>query len=186
MRVAVITRDRFLYQKIKLTLLGEAEVELEPSLASAGGYDVYLADIRDGAADSTATQGGTVFTLGDGGDLALPFAYDSLFALLDGGDDGAPELTLGAKCAFLRGERISLTEVEHALLSVLYEAGGEYVCREELLERVWGDGTDAGVVNVYVYYLRQKLERGEKIINTSRKLGYKIDEKYLGRRRGDA
>ena len=41
-------------------------------------------------------------------------------------------------------------------------------------------GADEGVLNVYVHYLREKLERGgEKIIISSRGLGYKIDEKYL-------
>jgi DNA-binding response OmpR family regulator len=35
------------------------------------------------------------------------------------------------------------------------------------------------VLNVYVHYLREKLEDGKKIIISSRKLGYKIDERYL-------
>ena len=43
-----------------------------------------------------------------------------------------------------------------------------------------GDDADGGILNVYVHYLREKLEkRGEKIIISSRKSGYKIDEKYL-------
>ena len=63
---------------------------------------------------------------------------------------------------------------------MLYEKKGEYVSREELRLGVWDEDTDSGVVNVYIHYLRQKLERGEKIINTSRSLGYKIDEKYIG------
>ena len=32
---------------------------------------------------------------------------------------------------------------------------------------------------MYVHYLREKLERGEKIIISSRNHGYKIDAKYL-------
>jgi len=54
--------------------------------------------------------------------------------------------------------------------------------REELLSRVWGNDTDPGVLNVYVHYLREKLERGgEKIILSSRKCGYRISEKYAMR-----
>ena len=35
-------------------------------------------------------------------------------------------------------------------------------------------------MNVYIHYLREKLEAdGEKIILSSRSHGYKIDEKYL-------
>ena len=121
-----------------------------------------------------------IITMGEGGDLPLPFAFTELFSAIEGCGGNAPKLTLGERCAYLRGEKIPLTEVELALLRVLYDAKGEYVSREELLSRVWAEGTDNGVVNVYVYYLRQKLERGEKIINTSRKLGYKIDANYLG------
>jgi DNA-binding response OmpR family regulator len=37
-----------------------------------------------------------------------------------------------------------------------------------------------GLINVYVHYLREKLEvGGEKIINSSRKNGYAIDEKFI-------
>ena len=53
--------------------------------------------------------------------------------------------------------------------------------REEILSTVWGGEADSGVINVYIHYLREKLEVcGEKIILSSRKCGYKIDEKYLG------
>ena len=66
-------------------------------------------------------------------------------------------------------------------MSVIYGAGGEFISREEILERVWKNSADSGVINVYVHYLREKLERhGEKIILSSRKGGYRIDEKYLG------
>ena len=40
---------------------------------------------------------------------------------------------------------------------------------------------DEKTVNVYIHYLREKLESGgEKIIISSRNMGYKIDSKYLG------
>jgi two-component system OmpR family response regulator len=90
-------------------------------------------------------------------------------------------LTLGDKCAILKGERIPLTELEYSLLSILVGAKGEYVGREKLLLSVWGKDVAEGILNVYVHYLREKLEKGgEKIIVSSRKQGYKISERYKG------
>ena len=59
--------------------------------------------------------------------------------------------------------------------------GGEFVSRDELSRAVWGEGADGGILNVYIHYLREKLEsKGEKVIISSRRGGYKIDGKYLG------
>ena len=59
-------------------------------------------------------------------------------------------------------------------------ANGEFVSREEILSQVWNGDADCGIINVYIHYLREKIEHGEKIILSSRKQGYCIDEKYLG------
>jgi len=82
----------------------------------------------------------------------------------------------------LFGEVIRLTEVEFRLLSALASAPvGEFVSRERLINEVWGGESDCGVVNVYIHYLRTKLEhRGEKVIISSRREGYKLDER-IGR-----
>ena len=188
MRVAVLSKNIFLYQKIRLTLLKKAQVELIDELCDADGFDICLADTdtipkekltseNKSSPDCAVTK---IVTIGNKAELQIPFTFDSLCAILDSEDTSTKKLTLGERCAYLRGERIPLTEVEYSLLRMLYDAGGEFVNREELRLKVWDENTDSGVVNVYVYYLRQKLERGEKIINTSRKLGYKIDKNYLG------
>ena len=53
--------------------------------------------------------------------------------------------------------------------------------REELVTAVWGEGADDGVLNVYVHYLREKLEKeNERVILYSRKSGYRIDGRLLG------
>ena len=84
----------------------------------------------------------------------------------------------------LHGRRVSLTEVEMKLFYALYSSEG-MIGREELLHRVWGDDADGGVLNVYIHYLRTKLEtEGERIIIAARGKGYGISEKY--RRRCDA
>ena len=78
------------------------------------------------------------------------------------------------------GRKIKLTELEYGLLSILMSKKGQSFGKEELLGRLWGEGVDLGVVNVYVHYLREKLEAGgEKVIISSRGAGYKINEKYL-------
>ena len=54
--------------------------------------------------------------------------------------------------------------------------------REEILNAVWNNEADSGVINVYIHYLREKLELdGEKIILSSRKLGYAIDERFINK-----
>ena len=84
------------------------------------------------------------------------------------------------KCVLLFGEKIKLTELEYALFSLLYKRQS-FVSREEILASVWHGEADGGIINVYVHYLREKLEKGgEKIILSSRKLGYGISENFLG------
>jgi DNA-binding response OmpR family regulator len=60
---------------------------------------------------------------------------------------------------------------------VLVERRGETVSREAILEEVWGQSEEQGngnVIEVYVRYLRRKLEeKGERrLIHTVRGLGY--------------
>lgn len=73
----------------------------------------------------------------------------------------------------LAGEEVPLTAVEFRLFCCLYEAKGQYLTREELHRRVWDEEGDAGVVNVYIHYLRQKLEKnGQKLFYSARGRGY--------------
>jgi hypothetical protein len=192
-RVGVITNDLFLYKKIALILEsscfvawinrashedgGEAE-NYARSIDSS--YDLCLWDVDsvEGECPEYAVSVGW-----NNAGLIRPFDDEELISLLS--EDSGPQLRLGEKCVFLRGEPIRLTEVELRLLSCLVDGGGEYVSRAELIEAVWGEGADGGVLNVYVHYLREKLEtEGEKIILSSRSLGYKIDRKYLEKREG--
>ena len=81
-----------------------------------------------------------------------------------------------------RGTRaISLTAREYQLLMVLVLHAGEVLSRERLLREAWGEqqGAASNVVEVYVRYLRQKLEgTGEaKLIHTLRGRGYCLCER---------
>ena len=76
-----------------------------------------------------------------------------------------------------RGARpIALTAREYALLVVLMRQSGRVFSRDELLREVWQDERvgSSNLVEVYVRYLRQKLEEGgePRLLNTVRGLGY--------------
>lgn len=72
--------------------------------------------------------------------------------------------------------RVSLTKKEAALLALLFERRGIPVSREEALLAVWGAEAagDTNVVDVYIRYLRQKLDErfDTRFIRTVRGKGY--------------
>ena len=74
------------------------------------------------------------------------------------------------------GEDVRLTNTEFELLRYLMQHKGEAVTREELLRDVWGYdySGDTNVVDVYIRYLRTKLDQRFNIhtINTIRSVGY--------------
>ena len=186
-KIGVISSDARLVRKIALALEGCAVVEsIDAHSEQAAGCALVLSDMRGGG-ECTATGAvpiieraaykGTSVRV-----LPYPFAYSELRSLLDAsGGRARLILTEDGRHVSLDNERIRLTESEHKLLSAIVSGGGEFVSREELVKRVFGEGADGGILNVYVHYLREKLEsKGEKIIISSRRGGYRIDEKYLG------
>ena len=76
------------------------------------------------------------------------------------------------------GRPVALSAKEFALLRLLMENAGAVVSRARILSEVWGYGFDPGtnVVDVYVLYLRRKLDRaGEPSrIETVRGAGYRL------------
>jgi DNA-binding response OmpR family regulator len=79
------------------------------------------------------------------------------------------------------GERIDLTAKEFALLATLMQRPGQIFTRSVLLDTVWGGTTGAytNVVDLYVHYLRKKLDRAEETshIRTVHGTGYTFDPK---------
>ena len=75
---------------------------------------------------------------------------------------------------------LALTAREYALLELLMQNAGEVVSRETILRTVWHDqqGAASNVIEVYVRYLRQKLEaEGEKrLLHTLRGQGYCLSD----------
>jgi two-component system, OmpR family, response regulator len=75
-------------------------------------------------------------------------------------------------------EAIDLTAKEFALLEYLMRHPGELLSRTRLLEHVWDFGfeSDSNVVDVYIRYLREKIDRpfGIDSIETVRGSGYRL------------
>lgn len=74
--------------------------------------------------------------------------------------------------------RIELTSKEFALLEYLMRNRGRAVSRPMIRRNVWNFHPDAmtNVVDVYINYLRSKVDQGEeqKLIHTVRGIGYGI------------
>ena len=78
-----------------------------------------------------------------------------------------------------RGERvIELTPKEFALLEYFMRNSGQHITRNMIIEHVWklSPDTMTNVVDVYVNYLRKKIDEGAKIklIRTVRGVGYEF------------
>jgi len=78
------------------------------------------------------------------------------------------------------GEPIELTALEYRLLEYLAYRAGEVVSRTDIWEHVFEDGTGGGsnAVDVYIGYLRKKLNAGDQpdLIRTRRGQGYVLEE----------
>lgn len=120
--------------------------------------------------------------------LTKPFAIEELLAraraLLrrGGGEAGSvlqiDDLTLNpATHEVVRGgQKIELTTKEYALLEYLMRNPGRVVTRPMIAEKVWNQDFDTytNVIDVYMSYLRAKIDKGRtrKLIHTVRGSGY--------------
>ena len=124
--------------------------------------------------------------------LVKPFALKELLAraralLRRGTFVGPPvmrvaDLTLDPATRHVRrgGREIPLSTKEYSLLDYLMRHAGRTVARSLIMEHVWDFNFDSGtnVVDVYINYLRNKVDRGRdiKLIHTVRGVGYRLDE----------
>jgi two-component system, OmpR family, response regulator len=127
--------------------------------------------------------------------LTKPFAFDELLARLaallrrarrgSGADEDEAPLQVGdlvldpaTRRARRGGREIALTQKEYRLLAYLMQNAGKVVSRTRILNHVWDYSFDPGskVVDVYVRYLRQKIDDGEErpLLRTVRGFGYTI------------
>ena len=77
------------------------------------------------------------------------------------------------------GKRIELTSKEFALLEYLMRNAGRRITRAMIIEHVWNLSFDTctNVVDVYVNYLRRKVDDGfgRRLIHTIRGVGYELN-----------
>jgi two-component system OmpR family response regulator len=81
--------------------------------------------------------------------------------------------------ATFAGNDVELTAREFGVLEFLTRHAGQVVTRTQLLDHVWDENFlgSTNIVDVYVGYLRAKLERpfGRKLIHTVRGVGYRLE-----------
>ncbi len=90
------------------------------------------------------------------------------------------ELDTGTRVAHRGGREIELSPTEYELLSLFLRRPRQVLTRDIILDRVWGidfEGS-SNVMEVYVGYLRTKLEAGgeSRLIHTVRGVGYVCKE----------
>ena len=148
---------------------------------------VLMLTARDTVADKVAG-------LDRGADdyLTKPFAFEELLArmraLLRRGGPLSPstlsvanlKLDLVSRQVTRAGTRIALTAKEFALLEFFLRHPGRVLSRALIAQHVWGVDFDTftNVIDVYVNYLRKKIDAGfpTKLIHTVRGVGYVIKE----------
>jgi two-component system response regulator MprA len=88
-------------------------------------------------------------------------------------DTGSREATRGSRL-------IALTAKEYELLELFLRHPRQVLTREVIFDRVWGYdfGGESNVLEVYIRYLRQKLEASDepRLIHTVRGVGYVLRE----------
>jgi DNA-binding response OmpR family regulator len=125
--------------------------------------------------------------------LAKPFVFAELTArlraLLRRGDRSVTtyriaDLTLDAahRRVTRSGRKIELSSKEFALLEFLLRHAGHTVTRTSIIEHVWDIHFDnvSNVVDVYVKYLRDKIDKGfaPSLIHTVRGVGYVLTDDH--------
>lgn len=93
---------------------------------------------------------------------------------------GGVEMNLDAKSVTRDGQPIDLTAREFALLEFLMRNQGRVLSKPTIAEHVWDINFDTGtnVVEVYINYLRKKIDRAfpKKLIHTQFGMGYTFKE----------
>ena len=121
--------------------------------------------------------------------LVKPFAFDELLARIAAVTRRLPvderleiadlSIDVPAHRVTRGGVEIRLTAQELALLRLLAENAGRVLSRTRILDTVWGTTHDprTNVVDVYVSYLRAKVDKGfeRPLIHTVRGVGYVLE-----------
>jgi two-component system OmpR family response regulator len=176
------------YDSIVLDVMlpGADGFEVCRDLRSRGVWSpVLMLTARDGVEDR-------VRGLDEGADdyLVKPFSFDELTARLRALARRGPverpvvlragdlRLDPARRQAWRGATEIELSTTEFALLETFLRHRGQILDREQLLQHAWEDSRErySNVVDVYVRYLREKVDRpfGVRSIETVRGTGYRL------------
>jgi two-component system OmpR family response regulator len=167
------------YEVCRQLRAGGSSVPILMLTAKAGEYDE--ADALDLGADDF---------------LSKPFSFVVLLAhlralLRRAPADRSPILTAGdlqldpsARLCWRGGQQVSLTSREFALAEFLVRRKGQVVSKSQIAEHVWDAEllTESNVVEVYIGYLRKKLDQpfASALIETIRGAGYRLAAETSG------
>ncbi len=172
---------------LDLMLPGMDGLEVTQRVRTEGNIPILMLTAKDTINDRV--QG-----LDAGADdyMTKPFDLDELLArvralLRRTQLERAPVLTFNdltldtsTRLATRKGRPIALTAKEYDLLELFMRHPRQVMTREMIFDRVWGYdfGGESNVLDVYIRYLRQKLENeGEiRLIHTVRGVGYVLRE----------
>lgn len=147
---------------ILVTALGSVEQKLLGFDAGADDYLVKPFDFRELLARMRTLLKKSV--------LPVPEVPDDVLRVAD------LEVNTGYKTVSRSGKPIDLTAKEYSLLEYLVRLNGRVASRHEIVEAVWDVNFDTGtnVVEVYINFLRKKIDRHfePKLIHTKQGLGY--------------
>ncbi len=147
---------------------------------------ILLLTAKDTVADRV-----TGLNLGADDYLVKPFAFEELLARVralvrrryDAADPAIRvqdlEINTATRTVRRAGQRIDLTAREYALLEFLAVRAGQVVSRTDMWEHLYEfhSPAESNVVDVYIGYLRKKLERPglPRLIHTRRGQGYVLE-----------
>ncbi len=173
---------------LDLMLPGIDGLEVARRLRAASDVPIIMLTARDAIPDRVAG-------LEAGADdyLIKPFAFEELLARIRvqlrrrHREDSATVLRYGpltmdlaAHEVTIGDRRVDLTAKEYDLLELFMRHPQQVLTRDVIYDRVWGYnfGGESNIIEVYVRYLRQKLEaHGEpRLIHTVRGVGYILRE----------
>ena len=93
---------------------------------------------------------------------------------------GDLEVHVDTRKVFRQGKELTLSSKEYALLRYMAQNAGIVLSREKLEQHIWNYDFSGGsnVIDVYIRYLRKKIDEGfdKKLIHTVRGAGYVLKE----------
>ncbi len=172
---------------LDLMLPGIDGLEVCRRLRAGGPVPILILTAKDQVTDRI--QG---LDLGADDYMTKPFNLDELLAriraLLRRAQPSRPQVLRFADLSLDTGTRqasrvdrvISLTAKEYELLELFLRHPRQVLTREVIFDRVWGYdfGGESNIIEVYIRYLRQKLESDDepRLLHTVRGMGYVLRE----------